>query len=306
MHGHCDCQGGPGTVWQVKDKKLIIKAHSITVNNLFSRNHYHLYLKCAYAKAFINKNKETSFWGGLYDKMQITRIGKSKRDEFDRLLCSAAKDGFYKEHPIPIDQNFQLLDGSHRVAMAYACNLAPTVEVYENSSHSYERSWFESVGFSGEELKEIDRIEVEIRKSFIFRDKLSVGVIWGCAFDHWEEIFKKISGWKLATAFWMDLGSIHKKMAFVEKSYEGDGMPLKRIIDKGADLSRMSTMVGMFAIHGMKTEERKLLKSSIRNDISPKMKNYFFDSIIHIIDCEKISMTLLNQYGGGIRCTNSG
>lgn len=77
-------------------------------------------------------------------------------------------------------------------------------------------------------------------------------------------------------------------------------MSLKRIINKGVRLSEMSTLAGIFALQNVTEEELKLLKLSIRNNISPKMKNYFFDSIVHIIDSEEIGIELLTRYGCGI------
>lgn len=205
MYGYSDYSEGPGTAWRVKNKQLTIKAHPITVNNLFSDSHYHLYLKCAYAKAFINGNRTIPFWANLYDKMQLSRIGMTRRDKFNELLLSVTRRGFCSEYPIPIDENFQILDGSHRVAAAYACNVSPIVEVYKNPSHDYRRSWFESVGFTHKELKQIDIIKNKIKKRLGFKNKLRVGVIWGCAFEFWEEIFKEINNGKLATAFWKEI-----------------------------------------------------------------------------------------------------
>jgi hypothetical protein len=98
----------------------------------------------------------------------------------------------------------------------------------------------------------------------------------------------------------VELSDPIEMMNFVLKSYEGDGMSSERIINKSIRLSKMSTKVGIFALHDMHTEELRSLKEIIRVEIAPKMPDYFFDSIIHIIDCQTISTSLLSKYGGEI------
>jgi hypothetical protein len=202
MFDHKQSCSGPGTLWTPVNRRLIINKHHATVDNLFSDNQYHLYLKCGYARAFLQKDNSLSMWANMYDKMQNRRIGNSKRTEFEVLLKSFLEKGFNNDFPIPIDQTFQILDGSHRVAGAYARRINPVIEVYDNSSHQYGRSWFESVGFTQEEIGLIKKERKEIEASFSCQN-LSVGVIWGCAFEFWEEILPNsitivwlpLSGW---------------------------------------------------------------------------------------------------------------
>ena len=293
---------GPGSAWVPEVKTLLIPKHRISIDNLFSSNQYHLFVKCGYARAFVERDETLPFWGYLYDKMQVARIGESRRKRFDAMLLSCGRIDFLFRNPIPVDDNYEILDGSHRVALAYAYNYAPYVVVYDNHSHSYDRNWFEKNGFIKDELFIVDKIRDDICSRVFVDDDSCLCVVWGCAFDFWEEIFSKIGvGHGMITAFWVEFKDQYKMRSFVEESYLGDGMPVTRIRDKSARLAVMSTKAGIFALGKTPLEEVHSFKLSVRQEISPRMANYFFDSIIHIIDCKKTAATIFKKYRYGKR-----
>lgn len=296
MYDHKLHSIGPGTDWDSLNQKILIAPHQTTLNNLFSPNNYHLYVKSGYARAHLQDSPDREFWSHLYDKMQIARIGISKRKKFDGLLDAFSKFGFDPKHPIPVSTNYQILDGSHRVAAAFAHGVNPCVEIYANPPHSYSRSWFESVNFTQSELAAIDAVKNEITDTRIFVNSLSIGVVWGCALEYWDEIFYMFDNSHLVTAFCVELGNHLEAMAFTTKSYSGDGMKLERIIDKSERLANLSTKVGIFALQNMQHAEIYGIKKKIRNSVSIKMKNYFFDNIIHFIDCPQTAQSLFTKY----------
>lgn len=71
------------------------------------------------------------------------------------LASSMREDGFIPFHPIPIDANGELLDGSHRLACAIACEL-PAVYVErvarEVWAPPWGLAWFEDHGMRADDL----------------------------------------------------------------------------------------------------------------------------------------------------------
>jgi (2Fe-2S) ferredoxin len=298
MHEHIISYDFPGSTWNSGSKELLIKSHLALGSNLFSQNHYHLYIKYAYAKAFIEKDSSLLFWTNLYNKMQQKRIGFTNIQGFNELINSILEVGFLKEFPIPIDNGQDILDGSHRLAIAHACKLDPVVEVYRNSSHSYNRIWFESVGFTKAELDRVDIVSKCIPsctiKSYI---QPKVVIIWGSAFEFWEQIFSILKQKNVVFTRWINFEDPDFMKSFVIETYEGDGMKMDNIHNKALKLSGLTTLAAIVVLDHIKDEEGlRKIKTDIRNKISPQMKNYFFDSIIHIIDSSETSNSILKKY----------
>ena len=83
----------------------------------------------------------------------------------DQLFCSMSEHGFNYYHPIPIDRNGELLDGSHRVACALALGIEKVPVIQHDSkvwAPPWDSVWFfehgcpmETVKELGEELEEM-------------------------------------------------------------------------------------------------------------------------------------------------------
>lgn len=98
---------------------------------------------------FYNKN---NFGFNLYTTMQHARSRSNKlmpkhqidyKDEFCVLISSFEK-GYDHDHPIIINKNKELLDGSHRTALALYHNISeiPAVIYDEDFSVDYSIDWF--------------------------------------------------------------------------------------------------------------------------------------------------------------------
>lgn len=296
MNNHLINHSGPGTIWSPDIRNVLVGPHRVTIDNLFSAQHYHLYLKSAYAEAYIKKSKDFISLSSMYDKMQISRIGESKREKFNDLIESFKMFGFNKEFPIPVSKSYQVLDGSHRLAASFALGEIPYIEIYNNDSHLYNRSWFESVGFLKKELAIIDRFQSVVSNSFSKNDLLHVGIVWCSALDYWDDILLMLESQFLLTAFCWDFENNDSFFNFVLESYQGDGMDLGRIREKAFLLSEYGTKVGIFVLKNMPHQMIKDLKKSIRDQFSAKIDNYFFDNVVHILDCPLTSRYIFFKY----------
>jgi len=279
---HC---AGPGTAWR-KSARLVVPSHRAFVPSLLSDSHYHVFAKCGYVLASIKQDgKEVRFWRGLYRKMQLKRCGIVREDDFLALIRSFQEKGFDKEYPIPVGVDvMEILDGSHRLAISLAISQWPFIEMYRESSHAYNRSWFEQNGFSDSELQRIDGIrDTVVQRYRINHADARLCIVWGNALDHWEEILEMLSNHTLRAGVWFDLFSIPNTEKFVIKSYIGDGMITARIEEKASRLAQMSTRVGVAIIED-NDDEVSHVKKQIRERIAPKLPSYFFDSIIHVVN----------------------
>lgn len=80
------------------------------------------------------------------------------------LYDSVKRDGFSPEYPVPVDPDFELLDGSHRVALALALGI-DTIPVEFKSScvwaPSWTVEWFSTNGMRGSWM---DRIQADFKE----------------------------------------------------------------------------------------------------------------------------------------------
>lgn len=293
----------PGSLWQPEKRKLLIHAHNITPYNLLSNRHYHIFLKYAYANAFVqdsSSGKDIVFWRKLYDKMQIARTGIAKRSNFDKLIISLEKNGYNHSFPIPVDRRGGILDGSHRIAISMVFGIYPSIEIYNNFSHVYDHKWFLQNDFSLEELCCIDEARNSLLKKHHFDlSCCHIGIIWGVAFQFWNQIMEILQSRRLACAFWVDFFDVSKKKEFVIKSYQGDEMDQSKILAKADRLSRLSTKIGFFVLKEKNELRIREAKEVIREKFAKMIPNYFFDCIIHIIDCQKTAIELFKDVSRG-------
>lgn len=239
-------------------------------------------------------DEEYSFWRKIYEDMQTRRIGKSKINQFDSLIKSFEQNGYNQGSVIPVDQNYEILDGSHRLACAALFGANPIVTVHAKSSHSYDREWFIQNGFSEEEIKETDRVRNSLMERYTREPADSfVGVVWGVALEYWDEIMTSFIDLGLRRAFIRDFGKNIE--SFIGECYRTDGMIQDKIESKAKSLSQKSSVAGIFAVDGSH-DQLTDLKKSIRKEISQKMEDYFFDCIIHIIDEKEEGKFILDKF----------
>lgn len=71
------------------------------------------------------------------------------------LCTSMGKTGFSPEHPVPVDPEGELLDGSHRVACAIALGIKDIPVVYPQRhvwAPPWDEDWFIAKGLIGQDL----------------------------------------------------------------------------------------------------------------------------------------------------------
>ena len=90
----------------------------------------------------------------LYKKMQQKRVSFYDLDKFKDLIISIEKNGFRNRSKIKANQDFQLEDGSHRLACALFFNIdnVPIEFVEVKERRNYSINWFKDNGFFPEEI----------------------------------------------------------------------------------------------------------------------------------------------------------
>lgn len=296
-YNHKISGNNPGSEWKTEEKdKIIHPDHLSTVGNLLSDNHYDVFVRYGYADALVNGNMDGDykFWKKFYEKMQNQRVGTVKIDEFDRLIRNFEKNGFENDKSLPVDENYEILDGSHRLACSALFEVYPRVSVYNTKSHAYDRAWFVSNGFSEEELKQADKV-----KSFLL-DKYKdanpdsyVAIVWGMALEYWEDIFTHLEQANIRRAFIRDYKDQIER--FIMQSYENDGMNYENIIKKARKLSDQSSRAGLIILDN-DLEKINVFKKEIREKLSTIIENYFFDCILHVIDDQTEGLDFYDKY----------
>lgn len=284
-----------GSEWSPEQQdKILFESHTCSVGDLLSDNHFDVFVRYGYAESFLGFSDSTphDFWARLYDKMQEKRVGFTNRHAFDVLITSFQQLGFDTKHPISVDQNYELLDGSHRLACAALFDAQPRVVVHTTQSHSYDKSWFNDK-YTAEEIKKIEEVRERLYARYKELGKnYHVGVVWGTALEYWEEIIGMFDKHGIKRAFLKEFGPNIDD--FIQKTYAGDGMPAERIASKAQKLSSYSTKAGILVLD--ENQNIADLKKNVRSLISPKMRDYFFDSIIHIIDDPVEADKIINSF----------
>lgn len=291
-------QNTPGSLWtpDLKDRE-ILKPHTTAIGEMISDSHYDVFVRYGYAKARVEGKPELefAFWKRLYEDMQRQRVGVARTKEFDNLIRSFEKNGFDQNFPIPVDVNYNMLDGAHRLACSAVFDTKPKISMHNTTSHDYSRGWFENQGFSKEELLQVDAIGDYLKQKYLeLNNDINVGIVWGAALDYWEDILKILGVNNLKRLFIRDFKD--KIQEFVKESYVGDGMQDDKIETKAGRLSEVSSKVGFVAFEGGNEKSILELKREVRLRISVMMDNYFFDNILHFIDNKEHGVSLLNKY----------
>lgn len=286
FENHEENLNSPGFLWKPKNAPLI-ESHKVSINELARIRPLHVRLMAAYAERLImdiplscdiKKNSSVSIWANLYDKFQFKRTSReSKRKDFDNLIMNILDRGFDQSYPIPIDSNYRILDGAHRFATCLATGIDPYVQIYDAPSHDIKESWFIDHGFSQDEVKIIRESNVG------WRSLTKVSLIWASALPFWEEILDRIPrNSRIVRSFHCETGGNFDDI--VRTSYMLDGMPAYRLDKKIIDLrERGGTKIGVI-VCSMTGDEAATFKKVVRGRLKSKVNNYFFDSIMHIID----------------------
>ncbi len=289
---------GPGSSWKREESLLLVPQHIATYNCLLSEKHYHVFVKYCFAKSlFESDQKNIHYWRDVYERMQIARIGTARTEKLKKLIFSFKEKGYQKKCPIPVSRDWDILDGSHRLAVSILLGLCPEVEVYDFDSHNYDKKWFIANGFSKEELEKIDQAKNKIADSCtVDIEKVRIGIVWGVSLGHWEGIIEIFSQFNIVCCFIYDFINEKNVSDFVLSSYKGDGMDEGRIKNKAKRLAERSTKIGIVIFNDQDNGKLVNIKNVIRAKYSPLVKDYFFDCILHLIDCRKTEIEIIENF----------
>lgn len=276
----------PWSQFNRKWLKIIVPPNLMHINNFFSDKHYHLYLKFWLANA-IKEDKNVDFWKKLYNKMQENRIWVSKFKLFEKLSNSIFWGGFNYTEPIPVDNAFNILDGSHRLACLAVIWQHPIIEVVNFPSHKYDKSWFIKL-FSDDEIKHIDEMKRIFFQKYdwnIFFKRLWF-VWWSTIMDlwwSWEKVITHIWLENLSNFyirnFWSQLRNV------IKLTYQWDSINEFTLDNKINWISNKSNwLLWIISFWDVSWEKVNELKYSVRSSILKYLSEYNFDSILHSVD----------------------
>ncbi len=236
----------------------------------------------------------------LYRKMQDDRIGSDHGekavDQFRELIQSYEENGYDNSSYIVADKNLNLVDGSHRMAMALYHEIRKINVLVINIEHSvdYSIDWFFQKGFTDEEidliLRTAEQIKEEINTPFSC-------VIWDPAFKFRDDIIKDLGYYgevircieheyrpeeyqNIVRAIYA-VDDIEQWK--IEKKIEYMGIDACRVLEADVKFDdphfRIKEVTGLpLSISGERA------KKTLRERYRPQVENYFFDIIMHIGD----------------------
>jgi hypothetical protein len=238
---------------------------------------------------YYNKN---NFGFELYRKMQNARIGQGSDNEyvenFKVLIKSFDKKGYNDNSKIELDKYLSLVDGSHRMALAFyhkiniiSCYIRPVYIPIE-----YTIEWFIENDFSIDEINIIKNKYREIYDSVI---SPFICILWPPVQKYFDEITNKIALLEKI----IDYRDYHYddseferiiKRVYASDDIEAWKVELKlkkiRVISLHIETPqfRLKSNNNTLSIRG------EQIKRIIRNAYKSKVENYYFDIIIHIGD----------------------
>ena len=237
----------------------------------------------------------------LYCKMQERRSGKKNLRFAERrlikLINSYEQKGYDQKEAIILDKNLQLIDGSHRLAMAIYYNIRDVNVVIVNRAYyveDYSVHWFYQNGFTNEE---IDLIESTASRIRTIHETVFTGIIWASAMHVKEDILKDLGRFgciRKAEEF-----CYAKEMqyeAIVKKLYAIDDIKEWKIVSKYEHMREKGRKLCAFHLEISDPEYRKKqtgmpisisiekIKRNIRQRYKDKISDYYYDVIVHIAD----------------------
>lgn len=289
--------------------KKHVKYAKLNVREIFAQqmdtegfNRYDIIVRYLAVENYYGKN---DYGFSLYQKMQRARDRQNQIshkenyyiEEFQKLINSWEKDGYNENSAIILDSELQLIDGSHRVAMAlYHGQEELSCMIYGNKQKTeYGLLWFIEKGFSIEEIENIRNKYKEISRD----KKISVSVIlWPPVSQYFDEITEKI---KLLAEVsevrdYNFCDEIFKKT--VQGIYHIDDIAdwkinkkieyMRQYYPKQIRVIQLVLKQNHYRLKSLNNTpiliEGERLKKIIRNCYKPVITPYFYDIIIHTSD----------------------
>lgn len=286
-------------------KKLFTRHHIYDARELFFQqnkasgfNRYDMIVRLLAVEDYFGKN---NYGFRLYKKMQAARISpewvEPSVERFKALIESYEKNGYDEQSEIIIDQNLNLLDGSHRMA------LAMYYKHYEISCKV--RPWVENISYGVESFIEYDFSDNEIKliqnRCELLKKEISVPfacTLWAPVREYYDEITSKL-GMVGSVLDYKDFSFSDFNYAMMaRKIYAVDDIEKWKIemkIDKMKPFAEKTMRLVLLQIDEpnfryKKTNKNTLsvkceqIKKMIRNNYKKKVPGYFHDIVMHIGD----------------------
>ncbi len=256
-----------------------------------------------------------------YERMQRTRVNRETSIFFERLISSVQRSGFAVDrHPILLNHNGTLVDGSHRLACALAVG-ADTIPVrieQHKAPRDYNRSWFLENGFDGNAIQEMDEslINILIDSGAAFElilwppAQLFVDAIEDDLRAKYEVISKCVNA------------KVDNLAGFVRQAYANDDIAAWKIEKKLYHMADYEPVVSVFSFVVTEPEYRskavsgsylstamESLKSELRNRYKHKITNYIYDILLDIGDNpmhNRQMVSAMRDYGLSINPKSNG
>lgn len=254
--------------------------HYCPPEELVSDRHYNVYVKYALAHAYLNA-QDLEFWTNQYEQMQQIAGYLPQTDGFFRLIDNIRSEGYDSASPIPIDNNYDVLDGTHRLATCLALRIFPKVHKFDRYSRQFSRERFAQ--FDADVL---DRVE-SVREALLGRCRQTptptvVATIWGVSLPLWDDILTFIGHSRIKRAF-QRACTPEDFARIIALAYAGDGISDQSLLRKIWTLTKFESAVGIIVLN-LSQEEVMDLKPRLRDYIVPQTTAYHYDSVIHTID----------------------
>ena len=280
---------GPGSKL-VDGGKEIFPPHLVRPYELVSDKHYHVYVKYGYAKAFLNNSPNLDKWQDIYETMQRDKRRIPNIQGFNELIDSIKNKGFILEHAIPIDENYDILDGSHRLAIALALDIPIYARMFSKASKNYEKNRLIS-------CKEEDFALIEQERKHLLNMKnkssnCSLMTIWGASLHIWNELVSQLEYQHIKRSFLKNFTQ-EEYLAYIATVYAGDGISNSSLTRKSWSLEKFDHQAGVLLLD-YTPEELQKLKIKIRETFINKIPQYHFDSIVHTIDNTEVTPEILS------------
>ena len=127
---------------------------------------------------------------------------------------------FDPAYAIPVDENYDILDGSHRLAIALALNIPIYVQTFSKASKNYEKHRLTS--FSQEDFKFIEKERKHLMQMKKDSSNCSLMTVWGSSLNIWNELFSKIDLKRIKRSFLRKFTK-EEYLAYIATVYAGDG-----------------------------------------------------------------------------------
>lgn len=261
-------------------------------------------------------NKSDAF--ELYAKMQDLRIGKgyAKKaiEKFKALLESYKINGYDRNSKILLDNNLNLVDGSHRFAMGLyfkGKTICANILNQTKSVENYSIDWFIAHNFTNDEIDLLRAKETEIKHTILESQTFSC-IIWAPAVQYQSEILKDLKYYGKIISIREYQYRPAEYNNIVRAIYAIDNIEKWKIEKKIEHMqnypSKLIAINMYFSNPDYRQKKLNLmplsrigerLKKAIRNKYQTRIKDYYFDIIMHIGDnllqCDYMHNILENQ-----------